>query len=88
MFRAIGLILISAGLWLAAGPAVAGRGNSESPTDPVLLEKLAETLAANHEETDRFDAQVWLMASEQRLERYLDSHDVRLALLQLVYREV
>jgi len=87
IFRAVGLILTLTGLWLAADPAVAGRGTSESAADPALLEKLADTLAANHEETDRFDAQVWLMASEQRLERYMDRHEDRLALLQLVYRE-
>ena len=45
------------------------------------------TLAANHVETDKFDAQVWLMASESRLTRYMDQKSDRLALLQLVYRE-
>ncbi|MGE0622821.1 MAG: transglycosylase SLT domain-containing protein [Pseudomonadales bacterium] len=55
--------------------------------DPVLLDKLAETLAASHGETDRFDAQVWLMASEQRLTRYMEDPGERLELLQLVYRE-
>jgi soluble lytic murein transglycosylase-like protein len=59
----------------------------EDQVDPILLEKLAETLAADHIETDRFDAQVWLMASEQRLSRYLDDPRQRLELLQLVYRE-
>jgi soluble lytic murein transglycosylase-like protein len=56
-------------------------------TDRDLLDKLAATLAANHVETDRFDAQVWLMASESRLARYMDSKADRLELLQLVYRE-
>lgn len=55
--------------------------------DPDLLDKLAATLAASHVETDRFDAQVWLMASESRLARYMDLKSERLALLQLVYRE-
>ena len=55
--------------------------------DQDLLDKLAATLAANHVETDRFDAQVWLMASESRLTRYMDEKPDRLALLQLVYRE-
>ncbi len=55
--------------------------------DQELLDKLAATLAASHVETDKFDAQVWLMASESRLARYMDRKSERLALLQLVYRE-
>lgn len=60
---------------------------SAPDADQALLDKLAGTLAATHAETDRFDAQVWLMASEQRLSRYLDDEAERLTLLQLVYRE-
>jgi soluble lytic murein transglycosylase-like protein len=62
---------------------------SSTATEPDrdLLDKLATTLAANHVQTDRFDAQVWLMASESRLGRYMDEKAERLALLQLVYRE-
>ncbi len=56
-------------------------------TDPALLSRLAATLAANHQETDRFDAEVWLMASDQRLQRFMKVHEERLQLLQLVYRE-
>ena len=55
--------------------------------DQDLLDKLAATLAANHVQTDKFDAQVWLMSSESRLRRYMDAEADRLALLQLVYRE-
>ncbi len=55
--------------------------------DQDLLDKLAATLAANHVQTDKFDAQVWLMASESRLGRYMDEKSDRLSLLQLVYRE-
>lgn len=55
--------------------------------DALLLARLARTLAENHTETDIFDAQVWLMASEQRLGRYLDDQEERLDLLQIVYRE-
>jgi hypothetical protein len=55
--------------------------------DPALVEKLAESLAETHRLEDRFDAQVWLLASEQRLSRYLDDHNERVALLEIVYRE-
>lgn len=80
---AAGALAIIAAVAFADVPAAA----PDEQMDPVLLEKLAETLAANHVATDFFDAQVWLMASEQRLTRYLDDPDERLELLQLVYRE-
>jgi soluble lytic murein transglycosylase-like protein len=56
-------------------------------TDPALLSRLATTLAESYQETDRFDAEVWLMASEQRLQRFMKVHEERLQLLQLVFRE-
>ena len=55
--------------------------------DPALLDKLAFTLAEDHHTIDKFDAQVWLLASNQRLERYLKSQDDRLALLGEVYQQ-
>jgi soluble lytic murein transglycosylase-like protein len=67
--------------WLP-GPA---RGATE--IDPALLESLAASMAEQYHDTDRFDAEVWLHASEQRLARYIDDHDERLTLLQTVYRE-
>ncbi len=80
-------LLRSVGALMLIVSAVCFADVPEEQIDPALLEKLAETLAANHEETDRFDAQVWLMASEQRLTRYMDDRDERLELLRLVYRE-
>lgn len=55
--------------------------------DPALLEKLAATMADRHEGADRFDTEVWLLASEQRLTRFVDDHEERLDMLNLVYRE-
>ena len=55
--------------------------------DPVLIEKLAETMAEDFEAADRYDTEVWLKASDARLKGYVDSHDERLALLHTVYRE-
>ena len=63
------------------------KSHSESAVDSELLQKLAFTLAENHQQIDRYDAQVWLIASEQRLQKYLSSHDDRLDLLHIVYRE-
>jgi soluble lytic murein transglycosylase-like protein len=77
----LGLSLtLVAGHLLAAAPA-------ESAADPALRDKLAATLAADHTDTDVFDAQVWLMASDQRLGRYIDDQQERLELLRLTYRE-
>lgn len=68
--------------------AVAGaRAATSANPDPALIEKLAISLADTSEAADRFDAEVWLRASEQRLVRYLQSHDERLELLRIVYRE-
>ena len=55
--------------------------------DPMLRERLAQNMALAHDNIDRFDAQVWLHVSDQRLQRYLTGQQDRLDLLQLVYRE-
>ncbi len=64
----------------------AGAADPEA-ADPILVAKLAATLAEGRETVDRFDAEVWLRASEQRLARYLDDRDERMELLDVVYRE-
>ncbi len=80
------LSLIAALSGLPASAAADSSGYALS-LDSALLEKLADTLASRHTDTDRFDAEVWLLASEQRLQRYLDPYDARLDLLELVYLE-
>ncbi|NKC01063.1 MAG: transglycosylase SLT domain-containing protein [Pseudomonadales bacterium] len=61
--------------------------SADMAVDPVLRERLASALAEVHETVDRFDAEVWLRVSDQRLGRYIKSSSERLELLQLVYRE-
>ena len=75
-------ILLTATLWGVVPGVLA-----TTAIDPVLLEKLANTMASRYQDTDRFDAEVWLRASEQRLAKYIDDHDERLTLLETVYRE-
>ena len=95
LITALAITLVTAAMGLAVAAETAGNDLAlaspvdlpQPDTDQVLLDKLATSLAAAHAETDRFDAQVWLMASEQRLSRYMDDQAERLALLQLVYRE-
>ena len=66
---------------------LSGMSNAATEVDSALLEKLAASMAEPFKDSDRFDAEVWLHASEQRLARYIDDHGERLALLQTVYRE-
>ena len=55
--------------------------------DPALRERLAQNLADQHGHIDKFDAQVWLRVSDQRLQKYLISQTERLDLLRFVYGE-
>lgn len=74
-------------IFFAALSTMASSSASAVEVDPVLRDKLAHNLAEVHEDIDRFDAQVWLQVSDQRLQRYLPRQRDRLDLLQLVYRE-
>ncbi|MFW6094104.1 MAG: transglycosylase SLT domain-containing protein [Pseudomonadota bacterium] len=78
--------IAAAALLVALGTLPLDAGAAER-ADPTLIEKLAESLATEHEQGDRFEAEVWLHASEQRLARYIEDRDARLQLLRTVYRE-
>lgn len=82
-----GLLTLILALSGSPGSAATDPNVYATSVDSVLLEKLADSLASRHTNTDRFDAEVWLLASEQRLQRYLEPHDARLDLLELVYQE-
>lgn len=75
------IVLIS--VLILSGPSFAAADD----VDPLLRERLADSMAENHDNLDKFDAAVWLRVSDQRLQRYLDVPQDRLSLLQLVYRE-
>lgn len=72
---------------LCCSSLVPSAHSSDMAVDPVLRERLASALAEAHDTVDRFDAEVWLRVSDQRLGRYIKSSSERLELLQLVYRE-
>ena len=55
--------------------------------DPALRERLALRMAQTYDDTDQFDAEVWLRVSDQRLQRYIKGQAERLDLLRLVYQE-
>jgi soluble lytic murein transglycosylase-like protein len=77
-------ILLLAGFALSAW---AGPTGAAPDVDADLIDKLARTMAADHPGADRFDAEVWLAASDQRLSRFLRNREQRLSLLRIVYRE-
>lgn len=80
---------VLAALTMVSALAAPVRADDFAPQipDPALIARLAESLADTTDAFDRFDAEVWLRASEQRLTRYLDDHSERLDLLNVVYRE-
>ena len=55
--------------------------------DQALLKHLAQTMAVDVDEPDRFDAEVWLTATDAKLVRFIDDHDERHDVLRAVYRE-
>ena len=79
-------------VWLLLMPLVSASEPLVSASEPqnvdlLLRNRLAAAMADAHDSLDRFDAEVWLRVSDQRLARYLPSQAERLQLLQLVYRE-
>lgn len=70
-------------IWLITSFSAA----AEVAVDPALRQKLALSLAQNHESIDKFDAAVWLQVSDERLRRYLKAPQERLDLLRMVFRE-
>lgn len=61
---------------------------AEAPVvDQALLAHLAQTLAVDVDEPDRFDAEVWLKTTDSKLTRFIDDHDERRGVLRAVYRE-
>ncbi|MDP6376894.1 MAG: transglycosylase SLT domain-containing protein [Pseudomonadales bacterium] len=61
--------------------------DAERHVDPLLLEKLAAVMAENSASSDRFEAEVWLKASEQRLLPFVNDGPERLRILEAAYRE-
>lgn len=66
------------------GSALAAK---KATQDPELLSKLGESLTATLEAADPFDAQVWLLANDTRLARYVKDAPTRLSILQNVYAQ-
>src|SRR5262245_44861421 len=55
--------------------------------DPAVVEALAKTMAEEVNQSDRFDAQVWLLSSAPKVARYVPAEAERTSILKSVYRE-
>jgi len=69
---------------LACGCTIASRAEK---ADPALLSRLSKTMAMDTQQTDAFDAQIWLMTMDPKLGRYVADPTERLQILKLTYRE-
>ena len=58
----------------------------QQQVDTDLLALLAETMTTDHD-LDRFEAEVWLTATDQRMRKHIENSAQRLRLLRLVFRE-
>src|SRR5262245_46158388 len=58
-----------------------------SEIDPAVVQALAKTMAEEVNQSDRFDAQVWLLSSSPKVARYVAAEAERTSILKSVYRE-
>ncbi|MCR9277611.1 MAG: lytic transglycosylase domain-containing protein [Pseudomonadaceae bacterium] len=77
------LCLVVAGF---SGPTLCADG-AKAASDPALIDSLAKALATEEVPFDRFEAEVWLQTSDQRLARYVDDPEERLVILQNIYQK-
>jgi len=86
--RSLGLLLAVTLLATATVLATApGFALDKREQDPELLAKLGEVLTQKTEAIDPFDAQVWLLANDTRLARYVKDAPPRLRILHNVYAQ-
>ena len=81
------MIRIALSLLLACAGANALAQMQIPEIDPEQRRALRAAIAQADSFTDRFDAEVWLMAKSQPLARYIKSPDERMRVLKAVHRE-
>lgn len=74
-------------LFLGMVGAAGCRADTQPPDDPLLIARLARSVAAEAAHADHFDAQVWLMSSRPKVARYVEEENERIAILTSVFRE-
>jgi len=55
--------------------------------DPAVIDALARTMSEELDQSDHFDAQVWLLSSAPKIARYVSVEKEREQILRMVYRE-
>ncbi len=80
-------LLVLPGFDFLDRPSFAAAKVPPKKLDTALLERLASALAEQVPSDEKFDAQVWLVATEARLMRYVKDAPTRLRILQNVYAE-
>ena len=81
--------------WLAGGlllsvaqyPVSANDGAASLEERSALRDFLAASIAKAESFEDKFDAEVWLLDMQGRLEQFVGNHEQRLALLTLIHHE-
>lgn len=73
-------------IWCLYWSGVSNAGQQEPPS-PITLEVLRETAAASSGFQDEFDAAVWMVAMEGRLQRYVKDKKTRITILKFAHRE-
>lgn len=74
-------------LMLRLDAAVGGTSTPPEEADPALIDRLSRTMADHTDQPDHFDAQVWLIATDPKVERYVSDQQERLDILKAVYQE-
>jgi soluble lytic murein transglycosylase-like protein len=85
MKRLIVLLLAAFGCLDTA--ATSSPATPDEEVDPALIDLLSRTMADQTDQPDHFDTQVWLVATEPKVERYVADRRERLEILENVYRE-
>ena len=80
-------VMLTAWLCLVSPPLSAEeRTRADERDDTALIDSLAKALAVDDAPFDRFEAEVWLQTSDQRLARYVDDADERLKILENIWQ--
>ena len=82
--RALAIALVSVAPYATAAKSPQPE---EPPPDPVLNARLAQALAEDSGQGDRFDAEVWLMSTQPKVARFVPDPRERSLILNTVYQQ-
>jgi soluble lytic murein transglycosylase-like protein len=79
--------LLAAVLFASSAFAAKPPQPAEPPPDPVLNARLAQALADDSGQSDRFDAEVWLLSTQPKIARFVADPRERTLILNTVYQQ-